>query len=120
VVHFEIGARDAHKQYDFYRQLFGWKIDPNNPMNYGMVDTGGQGGINGGIMQTPDKDVSYVTFYVQVEDLQSYLDKAESLGGQTLCPPMPVPGVGAIALFKDPEGNIIGLFHSSPGPGPTA
>jgi len=51
-----------------------------------------------------------VTFYVQVDDLAAYLAKAERLGGKTLLPPMPVPGVGSIALFTDPESHIIGLF----------
>jgi predicted enzyme related to lactoylglutathione lyase len=25
-------------------------------------------------------------------------------------PPTPIPVVGKMALFKDPEGNVIGLF----------
>jgi predicted enzyme related to lactoylglutathione lyase len=52
----------------------------------------------------------YVTFYAQVDDLAAYLAKAESLGGKTMLPPMPVPGVGSIAMFTDPENHIIGLF----------
>lgn len=37
VVHFEIHVKDAEKAYAFYRELFGWKIDPDNPMSYGFV-----------------------------------------------------------------------------------
>jgi hypothetical protein len=47
---------------------------------------------------------------VQVEDLQGTLDQAARLGGETLVPPTPIPGVGSMALLKDPEGNVIGLF----------
>jgi hypothetical protein len=108
-MHWEIGAKDAKKVQDFYANLFDWKINTNNPMNYGTVDTGGQGGINGGIMQNPQGH-SYVTFYVQVDDLQAYLDKAVSLGGKALVPPTPIPNIGSFAFFGDPEGNIIGLF----------
>ena len=52
VVHWEIASNNAERLHGFYTALFGWTVDSNNPMHYGMVDTGGQGGINGGIMQT--------------------------------------------------------------------
>jgi uncharacterized protein len=111
VVHWEIAAKDAKKSQEFYAKLFEWTIDANNPMNYGMVRSGGgQGGIDGGIFATQNGQPPYVTFYVEVDDLQKYLAKAESLGGKTVLPPMPVPNVGSIAMFTDPEGNFIGLF----------
>ena len=47
VVHFEIQAKDSKGMQEFYSQLFGWHIDDNNPMDYGMVDTHAEGGING-------------------------------------------------------------------------
>jgi predicted enzyme related to lactoylglutathione lyase len=110
VVHWEIGARDGAKQQAFYAELFGWKINTNNPMNYGLVDTGGTGGINGGIFEPPQK-MPFLTIYVQVDDLQAYLDKAVRLGGKILLGPTPIAGVGSCACFGDPEGNVIGLFH---------
>src|SRR5436853_174035 len=79
VTHFEVHGKDAAALNAFYGELFGWHVDSNNPMNYGLVDThGGERGINGGI--APD-DESWVTFYVEVDDLQAALDKAEKLGG---------------------------------------
>lgn len=59
VVHWEIGAKDARRLQDFYAKLFDWKIDANNAMNYGMVETGGQGGINGGIFATQGNMPTY-------------------------------------------------------------
>ena len=111
VVHWEIGATDAKRTQEFFAKLFEWKIDANNPLNYGMVDTGG-GGINGGIMAAP-KGEPYFVMYVQVDDLQKYLDKADALGGQAVVAPTDIPGVGAYAFFKDPDGNIVGLFKSN-------
>ena len=107
VVHFEIAAKDPKKLQDFYAKLFDWKIDANNPFNYGVIDTGGQGGINGGI--GPTDGPTRVTFYVQVDDLQACLDKAESLGGKTVMPPTEIPNMVTLAMFSDPEGNITGL-----------
>jgi predicted enzyme related to lactoylglutathione lyase len=110
VVHFEIVSNDAKRLQDFYTRLFGWKIDSNNPMNYGMVDTGGQGGINGGIMQAQGGMPQYLTIYVQVDDLQAYLDKAAALGAKTVVPPTPIPDTGSFAMFSDPDGHMVGLF----------
>ena len=50
-----------------------------------------------------------VTFYVQVEDPQAALDKAESLGGKTVLPVMTIPDTVTLALFADPEGHVVGL-----------
>lgn len=108
VVHWEIGAKDAAKQQAFYEKLFDWTTTVQPVMNYITVDTGG-GGINGGIMQSP-ANMPYVTLYVDVEDVQQYLDKAVSLGAKVAVPPTPIPGVGMFAFFQDLEGNVIGLF----------
>jgi predicted enzyme related to lactoylglutathione lyase len=59
---------------------------------------------------TEDMPPNYVTFYVQVDDIQKCLDQAESLGGKTIVPPTPVPGgMGHIGVVQDPSGNSIGL-----------
>jgi predicted enzyme related to lactoylglutathione lyase len=110
VVHWEIGARDGTKLHEFYSTLFDWKIQVEPQFHYGMVDTGGQGGINGGISTLPAEAPPYVTFYVQVDDLAGYLAKAESLGGKTVMGPTPIPGIGSIALLTDPESHVVGLF----------
>ena len=106
VVHFEINAKDGKRLQEFYAQLFDWKIDANNPMNYGMVEAS-EGGIGGGIGQGDGPQ--YVTVYVQVNDLQAYLDKVERLGGKTLVPPTEIPNTVTFALFTDLEGNTVGL-----------
>mgnify|MGYP000660477607 CR=1 FL=1 len=107
VVHWEINTKDPARLHEFYAELFDWKIDANNPINYGLVDTGGKRGINGGIGPTDGEN--YVTFYVEVEDLQAYLDKAVKLGGKVVVPPTEIPGMVTFAMFTDPEGNRIGL-----------
>ena len=112
VVHFEIGAKNPQQSQEFFGKLFDWHIDTNNPMDYGFVDTHSDGnGISGGIGD--QQGHAGVTFYVEVEDLQAYLDKAEGLGGKTIMPPMDIPGVVSMALFSDPEGNTIGLVKNT-------
>ena len=111
VVHWEVSGKDQKKLQEFYGELFDWKIEVHEEMGgYGMVEQG-EGGISGGITGTQPGASPNVTFYVQVDDLQASLDKAESLGGKTLMPPTDLPGVGrSFAMFQDLEDNAIGLF----------
>jgi uncharacterized protein len=107
VTHFEIQSSDAPQLQQFYGDAFGWKIDANNDMKYGMVEAG-VGGIGGGIAPSMDGK-NLVTFYIQVDDITAALDKVEKLGGKTLMPAMDVPGGPTIGMFADPQGNTIGL-----------
>jgi len=108
VVHWEVQAKDPARQQQFFGDLFGWKVDTNNPMQYGMVAGAGKDTIGGGIGQT--MDASRVTVYVQVTDINATLDKAGGLGAQTVMPRTDI-GMIVMAQFKDPEGNIIGLVE---------
>jgi len=109
VTHFEINAQDAAATQKFYKDLFGWGIDTNNPENYGMIDTKNEGtGINGGIGASRHGK-SWVTFYVETDDPAATLAKAERLGGTRVMEPMDAGGNVVYALFADPEGNVIGL-----------
>lgn len=110
VVHFEIMGGTGNELEKFYAELFGWKINSNNPLKYGIVDTGGApGGINGGIGTAGDGG-KRVSIYAQVSDLQATLDKAEKLGGKTILAPSEVPGGPKLAMFADPAGNVTGII----------
>jgi predicted enzyme related to lactoylglutathione lyase len=111
VVHFEVIGKDGEGLVGFYEQLFGWKTQGMPEMGYWLVEKEGEG-IAGGIGRAQDGDQGYVTFYVQVDDLQAALDKAESLGGKTLVPVTSIPNVVTFALFSDPEGHAVGVVAS--------
>ncbi|HEX9041667.1 MAG TPA: VOC family protein [Trebonia sp.] len=108
VIHFEIIGKDATALQQFYTDLFGWDIDAGNPLKYGMV-AAGDGGIGGGVGPTID-GTARTMFYVGVEDLHAKIEEAQALGATTVMPPMDVPGGPSIAMFTDPDGNLIGLM----------
>ncbi|HLJ55162.1 MAG TPA: VOC family protein [Chthonomonadaceae bacterium] len=108
VVHFDIGCKDSGKTKEFYSQLFDWKIKQQGPA--GVIDTGSKEGIQGHITSLGHEPEHYVTFYVQVSDIQAYLDKAGKLGGKTLVPAVKIP-TGQFAWIADPDGNIVGLLQ---------
>jgi uncharacterized protein len=117
VVHFEIVGKDPDKLQGYYSDLFGWQIDANNPMKYGVVaregNTNADGvGIGGGVGAGPEGYGGHVTFYVEVPDVEAALAKAESLGGTRMMgPDKPMEGV-EIGLFTDPEGHTVGLVRN--------
>ena len=109
VVHFEILGPDGAALQKYYADLFGWEIDADNPQHYGMVKDIAPG-IGGGVGPSQDGK-PFVTVYVQSDDLQGCLDKAVSLGGTKLMEPMDIPGGPSIAMFTDPQGNVVGLVN---------
>jgi predicted enzyme related to lactoylglutathione lyase len=112
VVHWEIQSNQPERLQQFYANLFDWHVNANNPVNYGLVETQAGSGIGGGIGGT-NGGPNRVTFYVEVPDLQPFLDKAQRLGAKVVMPPTEIPGMVTFALFSDPEGNVLGLVKSS-------
>ena len=118
VVWFEVMGKDGAKLRSFYGDLFGWSYDDVEGMDYGMVqnaDGGSMPSIPGGIGTAPEGAPNYQTFYVGVDDIPAALAKAESLGGTKMVGPMELSMGGEIAIFTDPEGNMIGLFKGPDG-----
>ena len=110
VVHFEIHGTDPAVLHEFYKRVFGWSIDANNPMAYGVVDTGSKKGIPGGI--ATGNGARGVTIYLETDDVRSTLDKAVAAGAEVVMGPDTLPGVVELAQFRDPEGNLIGLSRN--------
>lgn len=91
---------------------------PDDPMNYGLVarddNTNADGvGIGGGVGTAPPGNQGWVTFYVEVPDVEAALVKAESLGGKRISGPDEVPGMDIeLGHFNDPEGHLIGVVKA--------
>ena len=119
IVHFEIPADDVEKLKKFYSRLFGWKIElmPGQVEYYGIytvpMDEKGmplRPGVNGGLMKKQNPEHKAVN-YIQVESVDEYMKKIESLGGRIVVPKMEVPGIGWWALALDPEGNQFAILQ---------
>jgi predicted enzyme related to lactoylglutathione lyase len=114
VVHFELLSKDPAKLSDFYEKLFGWKVQHRPELNYRIVDTGGEGGINGGILK-PERDEPWpgnTTFYIAVDDLAVHRKRVVAAGGKIIIEEQEVPGMGAFSLFSDPDGRMMGLWKT--------
>jgi predicted enzyme related to lactoylglutathione lyase len=114
VVHFEIDARKPEKAITFYEKVFGWKIEKwKGPVEYWMIATGKEKepGINGGLSKRTEAEPSTVNT-IDVPSVDKYTKKVEENGGKIIRPKRAVPGVGWMAYFKDPEGNVWGIMES--------
>lgn len=114
ITHFEIPAEDTKRAAEFYREVFGWKFTAWGNEDYLIVETGPNSdpGINGGLMKRRDPQQPVVCT-IEVEDINTYLQRIQHSGGQIVVDRHAIPGVGWLAYFKDTEGNIFGVWQAN-------
>jgi predicted enzyme related to lactoylglutathione lyase len=111
VVHFEFWSKDPEKTSKFYSKVFDWNIQSMPELNYNLVTTGGTGGINGGIMKPQEGPwPGNMALYIDVDDLEQYVQRIKDAGGKIIVERMEVPEVGAFSLFEDPDGRVLGIW----------
>ena len=117
VVHFEIPADDVARAKAFYENVFGWKIKqfpmPAGGPEYWGVTTRKEGapGINGGLMKRNMPGQPFAN-YVDVKSIEDFVGKIQAAGGTLIMPEQEIgAGMGSIAVFRDTEGNMMGLYQ---------
>lgn len=114
VTHWQILTKDPQKLEEFYSALFGWRISGDNPLGYKMVDTASEDGINGGLWPiSPNEGHSMVQLFIQVEDVETHVKKAESLGAKVVIPLQKLPGGDEMAVLTDPDGIPFAMFRGA-------
>jgi uncharacterized protein len=115
IVHVELPSVDLTQSGQFYAELFGWDIQPMP--EFGYATFGAEGGPGGGFPKI-DGDLynaNNVLIYVDTDDIEASLAKAEALGGSTIVPRTAIPGdMGWYAVFADLSGNHVALY-TAPG-----
>jgi hypothetical protein len=126
VTHFEIPADDLERAKAFYGSVFGWQVQtmdmPGAGEYTGVVTTPVDeqtqvpteaGAINGALVQRAAETPTPVVT-IDVPDIDAALQQVEAHGGTTATPRTAIPGMGAFAYFRDPEGNVTGLWETTP------
>jgi len=109
LVHWEICVGNLAKGKEFYKGVFDWNVEESGMGNYGMISTGEE--PEGGIFEAEGEMKPYVTVYFKVDDIDAYLDKAESLGAHVIQRKKLISKeFGYYGMFADPDGNVIGLW----------
>jgi predicted enzyme related to lactoylglutathione lyase len=120
VVHFEIPYDDGDRARGFYQKAFGWNLMPLPEMSYTMVMSGPSGDqgpteagfINGGMMQRQEPFTA-PNIVIDVENLEDALKAVNEAGGTTVSERQTVGDMGFAAYFRDPEGNLVGLWETA-------
>ncbi|WP_129663697.1 VOC family protein [Phytoactinopolyspora endophytica] len=123
VVHFEIPFDDGDRARNFYREAFGWTVLELPEMSYTMATSGPTtedgmpsepGFINGGMLQRGVGPSTGPVITVDVESIDAALETIEKAGGSAIVGKEAVANLGYAAYFRDPEGNIMGLWENAP------
>ena len=121
VVHFEMPAEDKARVKKFYEEVFGWDMqqlgsDMSDYILAGTTDVDENqmpktpGAINGGFYQKGDQGTS-THLVISVDNLEDHMEIVKKAGGQILGEPMDIPGIGKFVMFKDSEGNRVGMLQ---------
>lgn len=114
---FEIPSRDFRRTVDFYQRVFQVELA------VAECETEKMAFFSGGPDKVPWGAISYgegflpsadgVLIHLKVRDIDSTLEAVEKNGGTVVCPKTKIEceGMGSFALFRDCEGNRLGL-HS--------
>ena len=114
VNHLEISASDPKAAAEFYKAVFGWKIEVEESMNY-VQFAAEEGGIGGAFTEVSENNpAGTVLAHITTDDIEASLSKIEANGGKTIMPKTEIPGIGHFAIFSDPTGNKIGLYSGNP------
>jgi predicted enzyme related to lactoylglutathione lyase len=112
VIHFEINADDPERAVEFYKKVFGWKIDKwEGPVDYWLVATGDEKepGIDGAIMERMRKATTVNT--ISVPSIDEFVKKVKKNGGKQVSEKSVIPKTGYFAYCQDTEGNLFGILQ---------
>ena len=114
VTHFEISAEKSEEVISFYEKAFSWRFEKwAGPMEYWMIMTGDEKkpGIDGGLKMRDEMGTNTVNI-IDVADINESIENVTKNGGKITVSKMAVPGVGWVAYFADPQGNVFGIMQS--------
>jgi hypothetical protein len=109
IVHIEFRSSDFTRSSAFYANVLGWQTQQNAAATYMKLD-GTDGGLSTGWARFDLSQAPGPLAYVEVDDLAATLAEVEKAGGRTIVAHRPFAGGGEVALFADPDGNVIGLW----------
>ena len=112
ITYMQIPSTDAEASADFYERAFGWTIRQRGTAHVTFAD--GSGHVIGAFIA--DRAISGepgILPYIYVERIDDTLKNVAAQGGEVVTAPYP-EGDLWVATFRDPAGNVIGVWHQGP------
>ncbi|MBT9331687.1 VOC family protein [Paracidobacterium acidisoli] len=109
ICYVQIPASDIARSAEFYRQSFGWNIRQRGDGSTSFDDGVGQ---MSGVWTTkyPPADKPGLLIYIMVDDMDATLERVAAHGGE-IVQPVGADAPEITALFRDPGGNVMGLYQ---------
>jgi predicted enzyme related to lactoylglutathione lyase len=109
ICYLEIPAADIKISSTFYQKIFGWNIRKRGDGAIAFDD--GVGEVSGTWLtnRKPSAEVGILT-YIMVDNAEETIEKIISYGGK-IVQPVGKDHPEITARFKDPAGNIMGIFQ---------
>jgi predicted enzyme related to lactoylglutathione lyase len=113
ITYLHIPAADVRQAAAFYGDVFGWQI--NNPgSDRPSFDTPG-GHLSGAWVSDHLAAIEPGLLpYIYVDQVEETVARILAHGGEIVTSPFP-EGLLTVATFRDPAGNVIGLWHDTTG-----
>jgi predicted enzyme related to lactoylglutathione lyase len=110
IAYLQIPAADINTSARFYESIFGWGIRERSDGKRAFDDTTGRVSGEWVTGRPPAAEPGLLT-YIKVDSVEETLEKITSAGGAVVSGPTPQKEGEAIASFRDPAGNVLGIFH---------
>jgi predicted enzyme related to lactoylglutathione lyase len=110
IAYLQIPAADIPASARFYREVFGWGTRERSDGARAFDDTTGRVSGEWVVGREPSRQPGLLP-YIEVEDVEETLERIASAGGEVVSPATPQQEGEAIATFRDPAGNVLGIFH---------
>lgn len=118
ICYVEIPAVEIQRSAAFYAEVFGWRIRRRADGRTAFDDTTGE--VSGAwIAGRPPSSGPGLLFYIMVDSVAEAVEAVTAHGGE-LVQPMGVDAPEITARFRDPGGNVIGLYQEPGRPAPLA
>jgi predicted enzyme related to lactoylglutathione lyase len=113
---FEIYGDDPENLAEFYRELFGWRIERAEGVDYWRIaiDAGAAPLTAAGIARRPSFSQAGWMNFIEVDSLDATLDAAARLGGTVLKEKTAVPRTAWHAVIADPAGSAFVVWEADP------
>ncbi len=109
ICYVEIPAIDAHCSASFYAAVFGWRIRQRGDGATAFDDTTGEVS-SAWVLGRPASPRPGLLIYVMVDSVAAAVDAVIAHGGE-IVQPIGVDAPEITARFRDPAGNVIGLYQ---------
>ena len=109
ICYIEIPAIDVHRSADFYASVFGWRLRQRGDGQTAFDDTTGQ--VSGTwVVGRPPSSAPGLLLYIMVDSVSATVAAVIDNGGE-LVQPIGADAPEITARFRDPAGNVIGLYQ---------